>query len=169
MITPPFSSSISSRAVVVCRPRQSSSLISLTFCLSLPSRAFMSVDFPTPDEPSNTTVLPSWRYSDRGRMPMPSVALIAYIGTSCAIAFTSFILASTFPHISDLFNNITGSTRFCLTTERYLSNRLIFRSRLREVIIKATSILVTIICSPVAFPASFREILLFLGRIACIV
>ena len=52
---------------------------------------------------------------------------------------------------------------------RYLSSRLIFKSLLSEVMMNAVSIFVTITCSPVALPASFLEILFFLGNTACIV
>ena len=55
-MTPPAASRISSRCVVVCRPRWSSSRTSFVASSSSPASAFTIVDLPTPDEPSRTAV-----------------------------------------------------------------------------------------------------------------
>ena len=55
---PPLGSVMSWRAVVVCRPLLSDSLMPAVAWMSRPARRLMSVDFPTPDEPRSATVAP---------------------------------------------------------------------------------------------------------------
>ncbi len=54
---PPSSSRISSREVVVCRPRPSART-SETVCRARPSRPLTRLDLPTPDDPRSAAVWP---------------------------------------------------------------------------------------------------------------
>ena len=66
---PPPGSGMSSRCVVVCRPRLSDSRTSAVRRRSSPSRQFTSDDLPTPDDPSSATVRPSARNGRSGPIP----------------------------------------------------------------------------------------------------
>lgn len=57
----PFSSRSSWRWVVVCLPRPSFSRMPEVRMTSPPASAFTRVDFPAPDGPRKTTVLPGFR------------------------------------------------------------------------------------------------------------
>ena len=57
----PPGNSTSCRAVVVWRPLPSLSRTSPTCCRSCPSSRFTTVNFPTPEDPSNATVVDGWR------------------------------------------------------------------------------------------------------------
>ena len=58
---PPCGSGSSTRAVVVCRPRESFARTALVFIFSRPSRVLVSVDLPAPELPTSTTVRPGPR------------------------------------------------------------------------------------------------------------
>ena len=69
MIRPPSGRTISSRCVVVCRPRPSRRRTCAVRCRSRPSRRLMMVDLPTPEEPIRAPVRPGGRCCRRGVGP----------------------------------------------------------------------------------------------------
>ena len=99
-----------SRAVVVCRPLLSASRVGCVACFSSRSNRFTSVDFPTPDDPSNTIVFPGERSASNASIPCPVRALNAITGTPIATRSVYAIRAATSSHSSALFNTITGRT-----------------------------------------------------------
>ena len=90
MVTP-LGNSNSCLVVVVCLPLESLSLTAPVFITSLPEIAFISVDFPTPDEPISAIVTPDLQYVRRSLIPSCLTALTAYTLTSPAAALTSSI------------------------------------------------------------------------------
>ena len=71
----------------------------------------MSVDLPTPDEPSSTTVRPGPRYGVSSSRPSRVNALTVWTGTPKAIASTAAIRSprSSIGQRSALFRMIAGS------------------------------------------------------------
>ena len=58
---PPCGSGVSTREVVVWRPRESLPRTALVFIFSRPSSVLVSVDLPAPELPTSTTVRPGPR------------------------------------------------------------------------------------------------------------
>ncbi len=90
MSTPPPASSMSWRAVVVCRPR-SSPRSAPTACASRPSKRFVSDDLPTPDEPMKPDGFAAARCAHEApRCPPPDAALARTTGTPIAARLDGF-------------------------------------------------------------------------------
>src|ERR1019366_6164045 len=102
---PPAGSSMSSRWLVVWRPRLSDSRTSAVRRRSSPIRRFTSDDLPTPDDPTSASVRPTARYGRSGSMPSGLRVCTATTGAAPARAAASAIRAATSPHRSLLIQH----------------------------------------------------------------
>ena len=80
-VLPHRGSRSSSRAVVVCRPRWSPARTSPVACTSVPTSAFTSVDFPTPDAPMSAIVRLSEARARMSSTPTPDTELVRTTST----------------------------------------------------------------------------------------
>ena len=95
----------SSLLLVVCRPRLSLSRTGCTPCTVCPRSRFTIVDFPTPDDPSNTNVCPGLRNSSSSLNPSPVIALTTQTAVPTATRSISTRFTRTSSQASALFKN----------------------------------------------------------------
>src|SRR5437899_3609006 len=158
----------SSREVVVCRPRLWLSRTGRTSCTVCPSSRFAIVDFPTPDDPSNTNVCPGLKTSSSSPKPSPVFALTTHTAVPTVTRSISAALAHASSQVSALFKTITGFAPDSQHCARYRSTRRGLKSSSNADTSSAVSTFAAITCSSILFPGDLRTNLLRLAKTSCI-
>src|SRR2546430_1785207 len=154
--------------VVVCRPRLSLSRTGCTSCTVCPSSRFTIVDFPTPDDPSNTSVCPGLKNSSSSPKPSPVFALTTHTAVPTVTRSISAALAHASSQVSALFKTITGFAPDSQHCARYRSTRRGLKSSSNADTSSAVSTFAAITCSSILFPGDLRTNLLRLAKTSCI-
>ncbi len=114
----PLPSTISSRWVVVWRPRASLSRTSPVRWVARPTSALTSVDLPTPDIPIKASVFPGGSQGPSPSSPNPAMALVSTTGTPGKFCANGAVTAVGSSLRSILLTIRIGWARLCAATAR---------------------------------------------------
>src|SRR5882724_12775909 len=100
----------------------------------------MSVDLPTPEDPTSATVCPASNHGlTDASEPSESVQFAVTTGTSFEALWAAAMYGCGSPQTSTLLKMMTGSTRASYATAKYRSSRDGLKSALHEVTTNSVS------------------------------